>query len=160
MAIDNTARAMAVQGGRVLAQSAVSVSHTGDLLEITLATITVPAGAMGANGCVIVEAQFSYPNSANVKTLRIKFGGTTVANTAPTSSLQTNFRSRIQNRNATNSQVAVNVGAASYGNSTGAIVTSAINTTAAVNITITVQLASAAETVVLESYLVILHPKA
>lgn len=60
---------------RVIAASAVAVSHTGDTIETVLANIAIPAGAMGANGALHITAVFSYTNSANAKTLRIRLGG-------------------------------------------------------------------------------------
>lgn len=54
------------------------------MLETTLATVSVPANSMGPNGSVIVTAVWSYTNSANVKTMRGRFGGTTFYQTQPT----------------------------------------------------------------------------
>lgn len=144
---------------QVLAQSAVAVAHTGDTNETTLATITVPAGAMGANGSATVEALFSYTNSANAKTLRIRFGGTQMVSIAATTTVSTRLQIRIHNRNATNSQVSVGF-SPGFGSSTGPVITAAIDTTAAVNITITGQLASAGETITLESHAAEIRPKA
>src|SRR5213079_2421852 len=52
----------------VLAQSAVAASVTGTLTETVLATIAIPAGAMGVNGAIRVTALWSYTNSADTKT--------------------------------------------------------------------------------------------
>lgn len=143
---------------QVLGQSAVAVSHTGNTTETTLATITIPAGAMGANGQVEIQTIFTYTNNANTKTIRHRFGGTQYAGSAATTTGYTPLHSRIANRGATNSQ---------YGNgnsgfvaATGAGVTSAVDTTAAVDITLTAQLGNAADTITLESYHVVLWPKA
>ena len=43
----------------ILAQSAVAVSKTGDTNEATLASITIPAGAMGANGSLRLTTVWS-----------------------------------------------------------------------------------------------------
>jgi hypothetical protein len=140
----------------ILGQSSVAVSHTGNTDETALATVTIPAGAMGANGRIRVEALWSYPNSANNKTCRVRFGGlagTAIHSAVNTASLAYKAMTEGGNRNAANSQVwppsTLNVGA-----SGGAPVTGAIDTAAAVSLVITGQLASAAETIVLESYLV------
>lgn len=57
-------------------------------------------------------------------------------------------------RNATNSQVGGPTGNDGFTTATTAVVTAAIDTTAAVNIVLTAQLASAGETITLESYTV------
>lgn len=159
MAIDNAARAMAVQGGKVLAQSAVAASHTGNLLETTLATITVPAGAMGANGQVEIWALFSVTNNANVKTPRIRLGGSAFYSASLASTASAQCIVRIANRNAANSQVSFAGVVSGIGSSSSAVATGAIDTSAAVSITITGQLAVATDTITLESYIVKVYPK-
>ena len=47
----------------VLGASAVAASITGTVAETSLAAVTVPAGAMGANGDMRFTALFSYTNS-------------------------------------------------------------------------------------------------
>jgi hypothetical protein len=145
---------------RVLAQSAVQVSHTGDTAEFTFATITVPAGAMGANGAVYIEALFSMSGANNTRTPRIKFGGTVVAggNAIASTNLSAKLGNTVQNRNSQSSQVCLNplnVGPFLVGG-TSAVTTAAIDTSASVSITITGQLTSAADTINLEAYRVIL----
>jgi hypothetical protein len=140
---------------RVLAASAVAVSHTGDTLETALATIAVPANAMGPNGQLRVTTQWSYTNSANGKTLRVRFGGTSgtsyLAQTS-TATASAVFENRIANRGAANSQIGnSNI---SFGPTTASAVTSAVDTAAAVNLVLAAHLANAGETVTLECYLV------
>jgi hypothetical protein len=140
---------------RVLAASAVAASHTGDTLEAALATIAIPAGAMGPNGQLRVTTQWTYTNSANAKTLRVRFGGTSGTPYLAQSSTTTAsavFQNRIANRGAANSQIGNSN--TSFGATTGAVVTSAVDTSAAVNLVITGVLANAGDTVTLESYLV------
>lgn len=136
----------------VLAKSGVGVSHTGNTNETTLATITIPAGAMGPNGQVEVEVVFSFPNSANTKTMRVKLGGTLASSTATTANASFQGKSRIANRNSASSQVAP--GALVMSTTTSAVNTLTINTASAADITITGQLANSGETITLESYLV------
>lgn len=144
---------------RVLAASAVAVPHTGSTAETTLAAIAIPAGAMGANGIVRIEAMFTAASNANSKTAILRFGGTggvAVMSTAWTTQVQARFARTIANRNAANSQV---VG--SHNNSGGwgtggggAITTGAIDTASTVDLLIRGQLANAADTITLESYVV------
>lgn len=136
----------------VLAKSGVAVSHTGNTTETTLATIAVPAGALGPNGQVEVEVLFSFTNSANVKTMFVRLGGSLAGSQTATTSASFQGKSRIANRNSASSQVAT--GTLWMITATPAVNTLTINTANAANITITGQLANAGETITLESYLV------
>lgn len=144
----------------VLAQSAVQVSHTGNTNETTFATITIPAGLMGANGQVIVEALYSMTGT-NSKTPRIRFGGTLVSGAAATTSLSGQYRVRVANRNAANSQVFTTAAhLAQYGVVSLGVSTSAVNTALSTDITLTGQLTNTGESITLESYQVLIAPKA
>lgn len=149
-----------VSGGvRVLAQSFSPVSCGADVTEDTLATITVPANIMGANGVLRIVTAWTYTNSVNNKTLRVKWGGTawhtyTVTTTAVFLDLLL-----IANQNATNSQFSSGQNASAYGASTNANTTASVDTTAATTITITGQKASSGETLTLNGYTVeVLRP--
>jgi hypothetical protein len=147
--------------GRVIAQG-VGTSHTGDTNETTLATITVPANAMGANGQVVVRALFSKSGTAGTGTYKVKFGGTNYHNSnLGATTLDYEVSVRIANVNATNSQVGVATNAAGgIGSSTAAKVTSAIDTTADVTILLTGTLGAGGDTVAVDTYQVILYPRA
>lgn len=157
MALHGTGRAQDV--ATVLAQSAVAVSHTGDTNETTIATAAIPAGAMGANGQVEIISLWTYTNSGNTKTLRIKFGGTNFLALATTTTASIQAYTRIANRNNAASQIGHQGSNTGFNAQAGAVLTGAIDTTAAVNITFTAQLASAGETITLESYRIIMMPK-
>lgn len=159
MSIDNVARGLAVRGGYSLAQSAAAVSHTGDTNEFTFATITLPAGTLGINARVEVLVDFTYPTSANVKTLKVKLGATAMINVAPTTTTGMLFNLVFANRGSAASQRFRGNTLASNNAGVQLAGTAAIDTTAAADITITGQLASAAETLILESYSVTIYPK-
>jgi len=145
----------------VLAASAVAVPLTGTTTETALATITIPAGALGANGWVEIEHAWSYTNSANNKTERVRLGGlagTAFHSTVATTSASLRAHTRIANRGVANSQFGF-VAAASFGGSSAASVTGAIDTSAAQDIVISGQLANTGETITLESYTVKLYPR-
>lgn len=145
----------ALKGPYILAASAVASSVTGTATETTLATITLPANSMGANGIVRVITAWTHTNSANNKTLRMKFGGTSYLNSNVTTNATSRVETQISNRNATGSQVGHSPSAtASFSSSGSAIVTSAVDTTASVTLLITGQLATTSETITLESYIV------
>ena len=154
--------ALVISTEYVLAASAAASSHTGDTNETTLATITVPAAAMGANGYVVIESLWTVTNSGNNKIVRTKFGATTMMSATFTTEATYNNLVRIANRNATNSQVSstTTVGSGGWGQSTSATNTAAIDTTASVSITLTGQLANTGETITLESYVARLYYQA
>jgi hypothetical protein len=152
------AEAALASAWRVLAASAVAVSHTGDTDETALASIDLPGGAMGPNGALRVSTQWGYTNSANSKTKRYRLGGlggsTIMAITANTSASAQHQRT-IQNRNAEDAQVSAGAGFGnSFGMSGNTPATTAIDTSADQTLVISGQLANAGETLTLESYLV------
>lgn len=144
----------------ILGQSAVAVQTAlGNTGEQTLATVTIPGGIMGANGQVEIEALFSYPNSANNKLVRLRFDGTMVQGSTRTTTLSSQQRVRVANRNAANSQVAQPSNIDGLGAANAAVTTMSVDTSADVAITITGQPASASEQITLESYQIVLWPK-
>jgi hypothetical protein len=157
LADDTSFRAMCGTLGAwyVLAQSSVAQAHTGDLVETTKATVTIPANAMGANGRVRVTSVWSATNNANNKTLRVKFGGTNYLAQNITTTQSFIHQAQIGNRNSASSQVGT--GNTAFGSAGQAISTSAVNTGSSVDITFTIQLANAGDTATLESYIVELY---
>lgn len=140
---------------RVLGASAVAVSGGADTNENILATITIPAGAMGLNGQLRVTTLWTVTNSVNNKVIRVRLGGiggtAYLGNTLTTSASAADTRV-ISNRGAANSQVGWQSGLGT-GGSSSAVQTSAIDTSAATTLVITGQKATAGETLTLESYL-------
>lgn len=148
-----------VSGSIVLGRTAVQVSHTGDTSEFGAMTVTVPADLLGPSGELEIESQVSYTGSTNTKTTRHRFNGiagsTALSQGVSTASqITSRYASRISNRGATNSQLlGTNLGAY-YGPTTAPLLTSAVDTTAAVDVVISLQLADSSETISLESGLV------
>jgi hypothetical protein len=141
----------------VLAQSAVAASVTGTLTETVLATIAIPAGAIGVNGGIRVTSLWSYTNSADSKSLRSRFNGTNIGTSfSVTTSAQMHHQFTLWNRGAANSQVATTPITASYGTSGNSPATSTIDTSASVSLTLTGQINANAgsNTITLESYTV------
>jgi hypothetical protein len=147
---------------RLLAASAATgMSHTGNTNETALATISV--SPPGPNGGIEVRTVWSYTNSGNNKTLRVRLGGiggTAYLALVPTTTTTLSDSRRIRNRNSNSSQVgsfsAANSGG--FNTSSAAVVTSSTDWSAAVDLVISAQLASAGETITLESYEVWLLP--
>ncbi len=137
----------------VLSQSYVASAHTGDTTETTLATVTIPAGAMGANGCIRVSSLWSATSSANTKTYRVYFGGTggtKFLDLTETTTPAVRHRTEICNRNATNSQIGFSENSASGSGAAGSDRTSAIDTTASVTVVFRGTLTNTGETITLE----------
>jgi len=135
-----------------LSQSAVASAVTGTTTKTALATIAIPAGAIGPNGSVHVTMLWSMTNNANNKTFNVELDGTifygiTFANQ---SSLQA--ISIIRNRNSESSQVGFTNATTGLGAAT--LVTAAIDTSVAKNLTISGTLANSADTITLEGYTV------
>jgi hypothetical protein len=142
---------------RILGASAVAVSGPADTNENILATITIPAGAMGPNGRLRIHTLWTVNNNANVKAARVRLGGIggtdfLGANIASTLSMQSQVM--IANRNAANSQVGFAVTTTSFALVNATNVTAAIDTSAATTLVITAAKATAGDTMTLESYLV------
>lgn len=142
---------------RILGSSGVAVSCPVDTTEDTLATITVPAGAMGLNGLIRLKAWYSFTNSANNKTMRIRYtaiGGTVVGSFTATTTPSLPIWVEIQNANSASVQVAASF--ANNGSGTGIVAPQAlaVDTTAATTIVITGQKALNSETLTLSQYLV------
>jgi hypothetical protein len=142
----------------VLGASAVAVSCPADTTEDILATINIPAGAMGLNGILRIEWIISHTNSANNKTLRTRLGGiggTVFASFVNTTTGGHRDNRQIANRGAANSQVCWSLGNTPFpGAVTNPTTTGAIDTSVAQTLVITGQKATAGETLTLEDYLV------
>jgi len=141
--------------------SAVAVPLTGSTSETALATIAIPAGAMGANGQLRIITLWSMTNNANNKYPRIRLGG--ISGTIYLGATQSSVASQktqtiIRNRNSQSSQIGFaasgTLGAYGVGPTTVANVTSAVDTSAAQDLVISGQLATGTDTLTLESYTV------
>lgn len=140
---------------RILAMSAVAISHTGNTAETTLATVKVPARSLGKNGAVRISQVWSMPNNANNKSARTRFGGTLVFSAIVTTSTSYTDTGRVvQNRGAENAQIVRPLALSAGGTATSALVTAAVDTTQDVDITFTAQCAVGTDTMTLESYTV------
>lgn len=153
--------------GYVLARSAAQVLTPADTTEDVLATIVIPAGAMGANGFLRIHTLWGFTGSTNAKSMRIRLGGiggtqfwfSTALATA--SIIELSALAHIFNRNAANSQVGTGTIAGGIGAGTAALpATGSIDTSVSQNLVITGQKASAGETLALDAYSVEIFPKA
>ncbi|HUP07657.1 MAG TPA: hypothetical protein VMU47_10930, partial [Caldimonas sp.] len=76
--------AVAITGGTItgvtgvpyiLAQASPAAATPADTSEDTLATITVPANALGSAGALRIVTHWSCNNNGNVKTVRVRYSG-------------------------------------------------------------------------------------
>lgn len=145
-------------------QSGDDLSHTGDTNETKLASVSIAANAMGANGRLEIETVWTNNNSGNAKQRRIRFGaaddltGTAVHDVSPTTNLGHTQLQSIQNANATNAQNCLVVGttATPYGANAAGPTTAAIDTTAVSYVVFSMQLANGGDTGTLLHYRVTL----
>lgn len=156
--------ANSIVGPVVIASSALATSVTGTTTETVLGTITIPAGAMGANGWIRATALWSFTSSANNKSLRIRLGGasgTVYQNITATATLSSMTQRLIMNRNSLSSQVGAAIASAnSFGLQSGTLPTSTINTGVAQDLVFTGQLTNTSEFITLEGYTIELYYKA
>lgn len=141
----------------ILAKSGLPVSGAADTNENVLTTVTIPAGAMGANGVVVLEFSTLWTASANNKTWRVRLNG--VAGTQLFSEVVTTggaggrfARVVITNTNSASAQISAILNGSSGGVALTNNVASAIDTTAAVDLVITCVKATAGETVTVNAY--------
>lgn len=141
---------------RLIAAYGARLTNTGNTTENTLATISIPANAMGPNGFIRVTMLWTTDGNTNTKTMRVRFNNTVFW--AITNSSATHLTGQalgiIRNRNATNSQVgmALNVSGFTTGFN-AAVITSAHDTTGALDLTITAQCTtSGSDSIHLEGY--------
>lgn len=139
----------------LLAGSAVLASHTGNTNETILATVNIPAGLMGLNDQLVIRSVWTSAFSANAKTARVRLGGiggTAYLEYTYSTSFINDTLKHITARNSTSSQVGGAPAAPGPGTGTIALVTSAIDMTAATTLVFTGQLTNTGETISLEMY--------
>lgn len=144
----------------LFAQSAVAVSVGATTADTTLATITIPGGAMGPNGYVELYTVWTVNNNANQKQATVRVGG--VAGTLYFNSNLANFVTstrflRVMNVNSQSSQksFAQDGNAGGLGLAGGALATSSVNTSSNWDLVIRGQkVGSSADTLTLEAYTV------
>jgi len=123
---------------------------TASTSAVTLATITIPAGLLGANGKLKIYPLWSTTNNANIKTLRAIFSGSTCSTMTSQSVPNNSGLVIIRNINSESAQKCSSGLVAGIGSSFGSIAVLTVDTTAATTITITGQLADAGDTLTLE----------
>jgi len=135
-----------------IAASGATVTIGATTTETTLATITVPASRMGSNGRVRVRGLFVFSSSADAKTVRVKFGGTTMQTVAKTTETLLEIDCIVYNSNNASAQSVIAKSLTGGGTSTLTQTTAAIATTSDVTVLITGQKAVAGDTLQMIHY--------
>jgi hypothetical protein len=125
-------------------------SSYGSTSVVTLATITIPAGLLGANGKLKIYPLWSTTNNANQKTLRLNFGGVLCSTMTSQSVPNNSGLLIIRNTNSESAQKCSSGLVAGIGSSFGSIASPTVDTSAETTITITGQLAAGTDTMTLE----------
>ena len=131
-----------------------TVSLTGSTSVVTLATITIPAGLMGANGKLKIYPLWATTNNANIKTLRAVFGGSTCTTMTSQSVPNNSGLVIIRNTNNEAAQKCSSGLVAGIGASSGSIASPTVDTSAATTLVISGQLAVGTDTLTLEDLFV------
>jgi hypothetical protein len=116
---------------------ATPVALTGTTSETTMLTVSIPASLMNKRGRLNVLGLMNLTNNANLKTLKVKFGGQTLATVTSTSQAALGFSTWLLNINSETAQ--------RNGNATSFT----IDTTIANDLVITGQLANSEDTLTL-----------
>lgn len=150
----------------IVAQSAVSQTIGAVTTETVLATITVPGGAMGANGYAELWTWTTVTNNANNKTQYVRLGGaagTAIVNASVTTNNAVARQTIFANRNSQSSQIALapsgnNIGGT--GQFSSAYTTATVDTSVNWDLVIAGQKANSADTYTLEGYKLLIFYKA
>lgn len=134
---------------------AAPVAHTGSTAETTLATLLIPAYAMGLNGGARITYAVSGTASANTKTWRARFsgaGGTALRTLALGASPNMRDQAEVRNAGSLTTQRATPGGltAGGFAAGGGTFLSLTVDTAADATIVLTGQLADAGETMTLE----------
>lgn len=143
----------------VVAKGSPNAQHTGAATQVTLQSVTIPGGSMGASGQLRITALVSCNNNGNTKVVYFILGGQTILSDNLSGSDCAELQRRVANRNSETSQVTLQPAtAAAFGNVVGARFETTLNTAADVTLEIAAFLANAADQITLDSYLVEIFP--
>lgn len=123
--------------------------------DLTLKTIPVFGGVLGANGQATCDITFLYPNSAGAKTVKGKFGTVTYFQGAPTTTVVQRVLGGFKNSNSESSQEGIQFLSSAGGTGTGTTLppTGTDNTATDLNLLVTGQLATATDYVIVSRFL-------
>jgi len=118
--------------------------------DLVMLRTTVPGGLMGASGEVAYNMLFSTNATANSKPVKVTFGGTAIHTASLSSNVSTIIDKQIANRGVAGRQVANPLAALGHGSSATDALHLTVDTNSDFDITITGQMATATDYIVLE----------
>jgi len=143
----------------VLSQSGAPSSVTGTTSETVLATIAIPAGAVGPNGAIRVTTLWSYTNNSNNKILFTRLGGVSVQGITNTTTSAMTQQIVIRSRGTSTSQITEFNSTSGFGSAAAGNFATTVDMTKAQNLTLSGAVAVGTDTITLEGYTVeILNP--
>lgn len=141
-----------------VAGDAVAADATGTTSWVTLKSVTIPAGCMGANGWLRIRTLLSTTKNANAKAFRVSLGGsylTDISTTALASQASHEREQVIYNRNSVTSQIASSDNASVLpGRSSDAFTTLSVDTSVDQVLLIEGQVSTTSDLVRLEAFIV------
>lgn len=126
--------------------------------ETTVATVALPAGALGTNGTLRIHTTWGMNNNANSKSVNVKLDGSTVMGFGFTSVASFSDLRYVRNRGDAAKQIVHPTNQGSVSSGTNAVAYLTVNTALEKNIAFTMNPATAADYVVLEGYNVEVMP--
>lgn len=115
--------------GYVLYKSNTQIALTGTTSRTLLASATLPANTLGANGTIEVSTLWTHDNSADVKQPEVTFGGTAFSKNNVSTTATSQVYTAIANRNSTSSQIGNPINFTGIAGTIASPITSAIDTT-------------------------------
>jgi hypothetical protein len=140
---------MAPENNILFHHNATSAVGTATTSLEALRTVTIPGNIVPPNGEIRITAHYSMTNSANNKTISMKFGGVTVMSQVFTTATNNRFQFALALRNSRASQVG-GQGTGGWGTSTSAVQNRTIDMTQNQDVVFEATKASAGETLQLE----------
>lgn len=137
-------------------------AYTGVTTAVVGPSITLPANAMGANGQVEITSGYGFNNSAGTKTMEVLFGGSAIVSaTTATTTTSGIMRHIVHNRGVATAQYTDKLRMDSSGSVLGSVAAAdlAIDTTAAVTISIRLTSSGATDSVSVEHYSISVMPR-
>lgn len=148
--------------GATVKATSTAGAYTAVTTQQVLATVSIPAGLIGANGAVEIYSHWQVPNNANGKNGRILWNGATTFGDLNLVSTQSCWDRRfIGNRNSQSAQFCGSQSAVPFGTSGSATQLGTINTAFAVTLTFEgIHSGAATDYIILNGYYVVVWPKA
>ncbi|MBS7542549.1 hypothetical protein [Ancylobacter oerskovii] len=145
-----------VSGNFIAGQSSVPITLTGTTAQTVLASVNIPANSLRPNDSIRVTSLWSHDSSANVKTMKVRFGPEYYSNISATTTVSSRLQVQIYNREKDTDyhQVTAPAGLVAFGPSYSGVLERNVSTNTIRQVTLTGTLASIDGTITLEAYTV------